>query len=366
MIDTNEYIRKHNYFVTLTRDQISAEKDAIDRLLVNFGVHVTRIVESARMIQYRATLSPETNVQKILRMEENFCIALNDDSVNIYRDKAELVIEKAGADNAIFMGDLVNDKFDKMNGLTIALGKDMENVNCYTNLAKAPHVLIAGTTGSGKSILLHAFICSLLIKNPFTEIYTVDTKQTEFNEYGRIPNVHNVTDANDAVQMLMRLCNEMERRYKVLTDAQCRDIDEYRESGKTMERIVVVVDELADLMLLSGKTVEQYIVRLAQKARACGIHLVLATQRPTVNVVTGLIKANIPTRVCLKVTSSLDSRIILDRNGGEKLIGHGDMLFLGNGAYEPIRMQGIYLQMDEIKNIVGLSRQYIRTHNVNG
>jgi S-DNA-T family DNA segregation ATPase FtsK/SpoIIIE len=199
------------------------------------------------------------------------------------------------------------------------------------------------------------------MKNPTIELYTVDTKQTEFNTYGYLPNVHTVTDANEAVQMFRNLCNKMESRYTTLTNNGCRDIDAYNQKIGGMNRIVVVVDELADLMLLSGKVVEEYIVRLAQKARACGIHLIIATQRPTANVVTGLIKANIPTRVCLKVTSGLDSRIILDRKGGEVLTGHGDMLFLSNGAFEPVRISGCYVSEREIRNIVALIKKHCRT-----
>lgn len=360
MLNVNGYIGKTLTFAKLSENQKATERRAINNLLSSYAVSVTRCIESPRMIQYRAELPPDCNINKILKLQPNLCIALSDDTVNLYREKSELVIEKRGADNKIRLGDVFIPQ--RMNDihLPLMLGKDMEGNNVYTKLAKAPHILIAGTTGSGKSVFLHSIICSLLIADPYTRIYTVDTKKTEFAAYSRVPTVHTITEAADAVRMLSQLCAEMEERYDVLEKYGCRDIEELRQKNVAMRRIVVVIDEFADLMGLSAASVERYVVRLAQKARACGIHLVIATQRPTREVVTGLIKSNMPTRICLKVTSGIDSRIILDRKGGEVLTGNGDMLFLGNGAFEPIRIQGCYLEDREIENIANLASNYVR------
>ena len=284
-------------------------------------------------------------------MRENFCIALNDDSVNVYRNKAELIIEKNGADNKILMGDMLTEQFYNANGLMIALGKDAEGKNVYTNLEKAPHMLIAGTTGSGKSVMLNTIIASLLAKSRRTTIYAIDTKGTELTRFGACDQVHAITEAEEAIGFLEALCQKMDDRYKKFAQYGARDIHSMRAAGYPVDNIVVVIDEFADLMLTSGKKVEQYIVRLAQKARAAGIHLVIATQYPTRDVVTGLIKANIPTRVCLKVAQSVNSRVILDRNGGEHLTGNGDMLFLANGAFEPIRISGAFIDDEDIHRI---------------
>ena len=351
MMNIEYNLKRNNIYQTVPQEQKAREAAAINNLIIKHGLTVTRIVESPRMIQYRVQLAPETNVKKLIKMQDNFSIALADNTVNVFRDKSELVIEKRGADNTIYMGDMITDYFRSANGMTIALGKDSQGVNTYTNLAKAPHMLIAGATGSGKSVLLNSIITSLIVKSNDTEIYCVDTKRTDLTGYAGIPNVHVITEAHEAIKVLARMCDVMENRYKSLEKYGCRNIDEVRAKGYKAYNIVIVIDEFADLMLLSGKTVENYVVRLAQKARAAGIHLVIATQRPTRDVITGLIKANIPTRVCLKVTSGLESRIILDRNGGENLTGNGDMLFLANGSFEPIRLQGAFISTQEISAI---------------
>lgn len=343
-------LNRNNGYESLPYEQKVTEIAAINSLLLSYGLKVTRMIESPRMIQYRAQLTPDTNTKKLLKMSENFCIALNDDSVNIFREKSELVIEKRGADNTIFMGDIVTDYFrTSVAPLTVMLGKDAEGNNVYVDLAKTPHVLVAGATGSGKSVTLNTIMASLLVRNVPVDIFTVDTKGTELCGYKNVSNVHAITDPEEAIKHLAYLCKRMDDRYAFMAKYGYRDIESVRAAGIKVNSIVVIIDEFADLMLLSGKSVEQYVVRLAQKARAAGIHLVIATQRPTRDVVTGLIKANIPTRICLKVTSGLESRIILDRNGGEKLTGHGDMLYLANGAFEPIRVQGCFISESEVE-----------------
>ena len=352
MMNLEYNLKRNNAYTAIPQEQKNAEVNAINNLILPHGLTVTRIVESPRMIQYRVQLAPETNVKKIVKMQENFSIALADNSVNVFRDKAELVIEKRGADNTIYLGDMVNDYFRSSTRLAVALGKDAEGNNVYTDIARMPHCLIAGATGSGKSVCVNTIITSLVVKGKNDiDIFCVDTKRTELTGYEGIPNVHVITEAEAAIQMLANMCNIMENRYKSLAKYGCRNIDELRAAGYRAVDIVIVIDEFADLMLLSGKNVEQYVVRLAQKARAAGIHLIIATQRPTRDVITGLIKANIPTRICLKTTSGLESRIVLDRNGAEKLTGNGDMLFLANGAFEPIRLQGAFISAQEIAAI---------------
>lgn len=355
MTDYSKYLKKHNYFFTMDYEAKTSDIAAIDNLLAKYGIAVTRYMESPTIVQYRVQLTPNCNITAIMKLQPNLCIALDCDNVRVFREKSELVIEKKGADNILLLGDLYNEQFRNAKGMKIILGKDSTGQNLYTDLRKAPHLLVAGTTGSGKSIFLHSVILSLLMKNPSLEIYGIDTKATEFANYRRNPAFHFISDAGTAIRTLSKLCVEMDSRYRTLSQHGCRDMESANAKGIDMKPIVVVIDEFADLMLLSGKEVEQYVVRLAQKARACGIHLVIATQRPTADVITGLIKANMPTRVCLKVNSGLDSRIILDRKGGESLSGHGDMLYLGNGMFEPIRIQGCYMEESEIISIASVS-----------
>jgi len=345
------HLKRNNSYQTVPEYTKRTETAAINDLVKGYNLTVSRIVESPRMIQYRIVLNPDTKVQSLLKMRDNFCIALNDDSVNVFRDKSELIIEKRGADNTIMFGDMMTSHFYGAKGLTLALGKDSEGRNVYTNLEKAPHMLIGGTTGSGKSVMLNTIIVSILAKHRDVSIYAIDTKGTELTRYAACDQVHAISEAEQAIGFLSALCDKMEERYRAFARFGVRDITGMRAAGHKIDSIVVVIDEFADLMLTSGKKVEQYVVRLAQKARAAGIHLVIATQYPTRNVVTGLIKANIPTRVCLKVAQSVNSRVILDRNGGENLTGNGDMLFLANGAFEPIRISGAYIDDDDIQRI---------------
>ena len=233
------------------------------------------------------------------------------------------------------------------------MGTNIDNQHIVTDLAKQPHMLVAGTTGSGKSMFLHQCIISLLMKNPDIELYAIDSKQVEFNAYKAINSFHYITDEIAAVQTLKRLCDIMDGRYKTFAAKGFRDINHARENGLSIEPIVCIIDEFADLIMKPGYSniIESHVVRLAQKSRAAGIHLIIATQRPTSDVITGLIKANIPSRVCLKVASAMESRIILDAKGGEYLTGQGDMLYKSNGSFEPIRLQSCYISPYEMQQI---------------
>ena len=313
-------------------------------------------------IMYQYYLKPQklTDYQKLLKNQKLFEIAFSSPAVRLYLDSPYVVLEVPGANNTVHVADILrNDEYYNSNGLTVAIGKKSDGKNILANIEKMPHMLIAGTTGSGKSVLMHQIIVSLLMNHSKKDLqlYLVDPKMVEMPLYSPLSNCKVVSSAEGAIELLDELCIEMDRRYAQLGKAKCRDIDSYNKKAKTpMSRKVVFIDELADLMLQARKKVEKSIVRLAQKARACGIHLVIATQRPDRTVVTGLIKTNIPVKVCLSVNTDIDSRIVLDRGGAEKLRGKGDMLYLGDGMIEPVRAQGGYISETEIKNVVNALR----------
>jgi S-DNA-T family DNA segregation ATPase FtsK/SpoIIIE len=269
--------------------------------------------------------------------------------------------------------------------LTMSLGKDISGQPVVVDLAKMPHLLVAGTTGSGKSVGVNAMILSLLYKSEPSEVrlIMIDPKMLELSIYEGIPHLLTpvVTDMNKAANALHWCVAEMEKRYKLLSamgvrnlagfNTKIRDakkngehilnpfplVPESPEPLETLPYIVVVIDELADLMLVVGKKIEEQIARLAQKARAAGIHLILATQRPSVDVITGLIKANIPTRISFQVSSKIDSRTILDQMGAEALLGQGDMLYLAPGTGLPIRVHGAFVADDEVHRVVDYLKQ---------
>jgi S-DNA-T family DNA segregation ATPase FtsK/SpoIIIE len=245
--------------------------------------------------------------------------------------------------------------------LKVALGKDVAGKPVIIDLARMPHLLIAGATGSGKSVCVNALICCLLHQNTPDQVrlMMVDPKMVELTVYNGVPHLLSpvVTQMDKVVGVLQWALREMERRYQLFADATVRNIQRYNEkmevaSLKTLPYIVLIVDELADLMMVAPEDVEDAICRLAQLARACGIHLVIATQRPSVDVVTGLIKANFPARIAFAMTSQVDSRTILDTVGAEKLLGRGDMLYMPPDAAKPVRLQGAYLSDQEIERLV--------------
>ena len=274
-----------------------ADIAAINQVFSRYGLTVTGFNDGVTLMQYRLALNIDSDVKKLLKLTQNLVIALNDNDVRLYQDKSDLVIEKPGARTGCRIGDLYNNRFVQADGLTLMLGKDASGKNLYTNLAKSPHVLIAGMTGSGKTVMMQSIITSLLMKNPHTELYIIDPKRVDYQVFDALRNVKLVSELSDSISTLDHLVKEMERRYTLFESNGYTNIEMARQSGMKIEPIVCLIDELADLMLMSRYVVEESIVRLAQKARAAGIHLVIATQRPTANVVTGLIKANIPTRI---------------------------------------------------------------------
>lgn len=333
---------------------------AINDLLISYGILVDSIIEGARIIQYRATLKPTVNTNKLLKLEPNLKIALNCDDVTINIKGNQFIISKPGNNNTIVLKEFCTNEFnDSTEGLKLIMGVDIDGNHIYTDLQKQPHMLVAGTTGSGKSMFLHQVIASLFMNHPTIDIYAVDTKMVEFSQYTMVSNFHYVTDALEAVKMLNNLVHTMEKRYEVLASHGYRDIGQANENGLKINPIVCIIDEFSDLIMRKDytKNIEQCIVKLAQKSRAAGIHLVIATQRPTSDVITGLIKANIPSRVCMKVNSASESRIVMDTRGGETLLGHGDMYFKGNGSFEPIRLQACYVCPQDMK-VIGVVTAY--------
>jgi len=262
---------------------------------------------------------------------------------------------------------LADDKFQNSpKPLTIALGRGLSGKASFGNLAKMPHALVAGTTGSGKSVTIHSIITSLLYRNgpEDLKLILVDPKRVELTLYNKIPHLLTpvITDPKKTILALKWAAREMDRRYDVLETESVRDIESYHnniyakakkdEIVEKMPYIVIVIDELADIMQAYPRELESAIVRLAQMSRAVGIHLILSTQRPSVNVITGLIKANVPTRIALQVSSQIDSRTILDQGGAEKLLGAGDMLYASAEMSQPDRLQSAFISEDEVKKVV--------------
>ncbi len=312
---------------------------------------------------------PAANVKvsKILNLQDDLAMALSAETIRIQapipgKDVVGIEIPNDTVDT-IYLRELLDDKLFKESSspLTIALGKDIVGKPFVTDLKKLPHLLIAGTTGSGKSVGINAMILSLLYKNSPDQLrlLMIDPKMLEFSIYNDIPHLLTpvITKPKQAIAALNNMVAEMERRYELMAESRTKNIENYNEKikktgGEHFPYIVVIIDELADLMMTSGKDVEISIARLAQKSRACGIHLIVATQRPSVDVVTGLIKANLPSRISYRVGQKIDSKIILDQMGAESLLGRGDMLFTPPGATGLVRLHAPWATEEEIENIV--------------
>jgi S-DNA-T family DNA segregation ATPase FtsK/SpoIIIE len=312
---------------------------------------------------------PAANVKvsRILNLQDDLAMALSAESIRIQapipgKDVVGIEIPNATVDT-IYLRDLLDSKLFKESSspLTIVLGKDIVGKPFITDLKKLPHLLIAGTTGSGKSVGINAMILSLLYKNSPDQLrlLMIDPKMLEFSIYNDIPHLLTpvITKAKQAIVALNNMVYEMERRYSLMSENRTKNIESYnekvkKEGGEHLPYIVVIIDELADLMMTSGKDVEYSIARLAQMARASGIHLVVATQRPSVDVVTGLIKANLPSRISYRVGQKVDSKIILDQQGAESLLGKGDMLFTPPGSTGLVRLHAPWSTEEEIEKIV--------------
>ncbi|RUM63401.1 MAG: DNA translocase FtsK, partial [Sulfurospirillum sp.] len=306
-------------------------------------------------------------VSKILTLQDDLAMALKAETIRIQapvpgKDVVGIEIPNRDIETIYLKEILQSQVFQKAeSSLTMAIGKDIVGNPFVTDLTKLPHLLIAGTTGSGKSVGINAMLVSLLYRNSPDDLklLMIDPKMLEFSIYNDIPHLLTpvITQAKQAIVALANMVVEMEKRYKLMSKTKTKNIENYNEKAKkegydTFPYIVVIIDELADLMMTSGKDVEFYIARLAQMARASGIHLIVATQRPSVDVVTGLIKANLPSRISFKVGQKIDSKVILDSTGAESLLGRGDMLFTPPGTSGLIRLHAPFITEEEIETIV--------------
>ncbi|MBE3551226.1 MAG: DNA translocase FtsK [Brockia lithotrophica] len=357
------------------KERPEAKAEKLLRTLESFGVQVrlVGILEGPTVTRFELQPEAGVKVSRVLSLADDIALALAARDIRIEapvpgkpvigvevpNDEVQVVSLREVLESRIFQ--------DSSSPLTLALGKSISGEVVVADLAAMPHLLIAGATGSGKSVSLNAMILSILYKARPDEVkfLLVDPKMVELSVYNGIPHLLApvVTDAKKASLLLRRVVEEMERRYEAFAEVGARDLDRYNAlvmrgavRGEPKPKVVVVIDELADLMMVAPAEVEASIARLAQKARAAGIHLIVATQRPSVDVITGLIKANIPSRIAFAVSSHVDSRTILDMGGAEKLVGRGDMLFLPVGASKPLRLQGCYVSDREVEEVVRFVR----------
>ncbi len=363
---------------SVSDDELVEKADFLAKSLLTFGVegNVVNISPGPVITLFEVEPAEGVRVNKFVQLSDDLARVMKAPRVRIIAPipgKSSVGIEIPNENpSTVYMKTVVNsEKFiSSKSNLTVALGKNTTGENFIIELDKLPHLLIAGTTGSGKSVCINTIISSLLYRSSPDEVrfILIDPKKLEMAAYRILDKHHLITNEDvdehvittpeNAVLALKAAEKEMSRRYDILAESVVRNIAEYREKAKnnndleTMPYIVLIIDELADLMLRAPKDVEQSIARLAQMARAVGIHLVLATQRPSVDVITGVIKANFPARIAFQVATKIDSRTIIDINGAEKLLGKGDMLFLPPGSSDPIRLHNSYVTLDEINKIV--------------
>lgn len=369
---------------------IEHNKNIIQKTLKYFGIEVEpgEVKEGPTVTQYTFTPALGVKISRITTLNNDLALALAKHPIRIEAPipgKSLIGIEVPNKQTAkVRMRNLLDMKEfrDRPSNLMLALGQDVSGKNVLADLRRMPHLLIAGRTGSGKSVCINTLLISLLYQNSPEDLklILVDPKRVELSSYKGIPHLKTevIVDNKKVVNVLKWAVAEMERRYKVLEEAKVRDLKTYHEKqgqGETVTKvnletnevreeamenlpyIVIVIDEMADLMSAHGKEVEALIIRLAQMSRAIGIHLILATQRPSVEVLTGLIKANIPTRIAFQVTTQIDSRTILDGGGAEKLLGNGDMLYSSSEGTELKRLQGVFVSDEEVKHVTNFLRQ---------
>ena len=361
----------------MSRDELVERAEFLTQSLLTFGVKgkVVNVSPGPVITLFEVEPDEGVRVNKFVQLSNDLARVMEASRVRVIAPipgKSSVGIEIPNRNPAtVYFKSVINsEKFVNADSrLTLAIGKSTSGEIATLDLAKMPHLLIAGTTGSGKSVCLNTIICSLLYRTTPDELkfVIIDPKKVEMSLYRSLEDYHLlsmedidepiVTSADNAVYAFRSVEREMGRRYDVLADSGVRNIDEYNkkmiDSGEPiMPYIVVVVDELADLMMLNAREVEAPIARLAQLSRAVGIHLIIATQRPSVDVITGLIKANFPSRIAFQVASRIDSRTIIDGSGAEKLIGRGDMLYLGSGASDPVRLHNAFITLDEIEALM--------------
>ncbi|MBP2241446.1 S-DNA-T family DNA segregation ATPase FtsK/SpoIIIE [Cytobacillus eiseniae] len=355
---------------------IQEQEELLNSTLQNFNVHakVVNTTQGPSVTRYEVQPDPGVKVNKITNLSDDIKLSLAARDIRIEAPipgKHTIGIEVPNKKmRPVFISEIINSpEFqDSASPLTAVLGLDIAGKPIVTDLRKMPHGLIAGATGSGKSVCINSILVSLLYKATPDEVklILIDPKMVELAPYNRIPHLVSpvITDVKAATAALKWAVEEMDRRYELFAHAGVRDINRFNELANEHKRysdklpfMVIIIDELADLMMMSPADVEEAICRIAQKARACGIHLIIATQRPSVDVITGLIKANVPTRIAFSVSSQIDSRTIIDISGAEKLLGRGDMLFLENGSSKPVRLQGTFVSDHEIDEVVAHVRR---------
>ena len=346
---------------------INEKKEELNDAFYYFNVpaEVQHVTEGPSVTRFELSVEKGVKVSRITALQDDIKMALAAKDIRIEApipgtSLVGIEVPNNSATKVNLRSIIETDTFKNAESkLTVAMGYRINNEPLLMDIAKTPHALIAGATGSGKSVCINSILMSLLYKNHPEELrlLLIDPKMVELAPYNDLPHLVSpvITDVKAATQSLKWAVDEMERRYKLFAKYHVRNITAFNKKAAyedRMPKIVIVIDELADLMMMSPQEVEQSIARIAQKARACGIHMLVATQRPSVNVITGLIKANIPTRIAFMVSSSVDSRTILDSGGAERLLGYGDMLYLGSGMNKPIRVQGTFVSDEEIDEVV--------------
>jgi S-DNA-T family DNA segregation ATPase FtsK/SpoIIIE len=374
--------------IEIQRESLEMNARRLERKLADFGVEgeVVEILPGPVITMYELKPAPGVKISKVAGLSDDLALALRAPSVRIVAPipgKAAIGLEiPNNSRNPVFLNEILSspDFKNSKSKLAIALGKDITGQPFITDLAKMPHLLVAGATGTGKSVSLNAMIIAILFKaSPeMVRFLIIDPKRIELSLYKDIPHLLHpvVTQPKEATRALRWAVEEMERRYILLSDRGVRNIETYNrkvlkenpkggadsaeDSEKPLPYIILVIDELADLMMASSRNVEEAITRLAQMARAAGIHLIIATQRPSVDVLTGIIKANFPARISFQVSSKFDARTILDTNGSEHLLGDGDMLFLPPGVARMTRVHGAYISEEEVKRVVGFLKAQMK------
>jgi S-DNA-T family DNA segregation ATPase FtsK/SpoIIIE len=332
---------------------------------------VVNIETNGIVSRYYLKLQPGGKVKKIENCANEIALGLKSYSIPIVRlipEKGLVSIEiLTKPQGTVEFNDLKNSLLKSDDKLPVILGRTHDGEDLITDITKMPHLLIAGTTGSGKSVLLHSIICSLILQESNVRLALVDPKNVEFTHYKDTKQLMYpiINYADEAYAILSDLVDEMDDRFRIMSKKSAKDIYEYnKKRSKKLPYIVLVIDEFADLMQMSKKEFQVKLSRLAQKSRACGIHIIIATQRPSADVVTGIIKANFPARISCRVTSAINSRVVLDKNGAEKLLGKGDAL-ISSTIYDMLRFRGAYINQVEIEKICDDNKRGLLSRIIN-
>ena len=356
-------------------EELEGTLDRLSSVLNSFGIdgHVTGAVQGPSVTRYEVALEQGVRLNKLTNLSDDVALALGVSSVRIAPVPGKISVVGIEVPNKVVIPVPIREVLDSpafrrhKSSVAFSVGKDIGGNYIVGDCSKLPHMLIAGTTGSGKSVCINSLLISMLYKSTPEELrlIMVDPKMVELGGYNGIPHllIPVVTDPKKAAGALQWAVTEMMKRYRLFAEAGVRELSSYNQWAKgqegvdTMPKVVIVIDELADLMLVAAKEVEESICRVAQMGRAAGMHLVIATQRPSADVITGLMKANIPSRIAFAVASSLESRIILDNTGAEKLVGKGDMLWFPLGSGKPLRVQGCFISDEEVAAVVDSVKQ---------